>query len=99
MFAWLTLWFGCAATTECPEPLVDDVSACVDDWLADPDNTLPEAELIVACADAEPLADAYDAWCAAEAGAPPECAMSYEDAWTALRGPCEAAVTALRGVP
>lgn len=95
---WFAWWLmGCAGggTEACPQGLVDDVVACVDDWLADPDNTLSEEELIVACADAEPLADAYDAWCA-EDDSPPECAMSYEEAWSALGPLCEQAAAAAR---
>ena len=89
-------FFGCSSEPACPALLVDDVNACVDDWLADAENTLSEAELITACADAEPLADAYDAWCAAESQAPAECGMSYEEAWTSLHGACEAAVAEAR---
>ncbi len=79
----------------CPPALVDDIVACVDDWLADPDNTLTAAELLVACADAEPLADAIDAWCAEAQPAPDACAGDYEAVWSSVSAPCMAAATAV----
>lgn len=90
----LGLWWmlaacgGEEAEGACPQHLVSDVVACVQDWLADPENTTPAEELVVLCADAEPLADAYDAWCASDDADPALCEVSYEEAWTALSAPC-----------
>lgn len=76
------------ADPTCPDVLFDDLRACVDDWLADPDNAEAEPDLVRACADAEPMADAYDAWCAAEGAEDDLCAVDYEAAWRTLRPVC-----------
>ena len=73
---------------DCPDPLVDDIVECVQDWLAEPDNTESAEELVVACSDAEPLADAWDAYCATEVPRPPLCDATYEEAWTTVRDVC-----------
>lgn len=63
----------------CHAVIAEDIRACVADLLADPDTaTTGELEAIELCADAEPVADAYDAVCAAPS--PPDfCAGSYEE--------------------
>jgi hypothetical protein len=63
----------------CHPAIADDIRACVADLLADPETaTTGELEAVELCADAEPVADAYDAVCAAPS--PPDfCAGSYEE--------------------
>lgn len=107
VFALLALVSACSPTAQdtdapaplgddCPDGLVDDVVGCVEDWLGDPDNTDSAEDLVVACSDAEPLADAWDAFCAASDPRHPLCDESYEVAWTTVRDVCaEEASTAL----
>jgi len=87
-FVFATLLAGCPSSEDCPDLLVEDLRSCVADWLADPDNTQTEAELVEACADAEPLADAYDRWCSSDDADPDVCSMDYEFAWNTLRPGC-----------
>ncbi|HTE53502.1 MAG TPA: proprotein convertase P-domain-containing protein [Kofleriaceae bacterium] len=64
----------------CNPVIADDIRACVEGLLADPDQDPPPTELaaIELCADAEPVADAYDAVCAAPS--PPDfCGGTYEE--------------------
>ena len=51
---------------DCPVVIAADIRACVTEFLADPDNSgTTEAYATELCADAEPVADAYDATCGA----------------------------------
>ena len=63
----------------CHAVIAEDIRACVADFMADPDNwATSELEAVELCADAEPVADAYDEVCAAPS--PPDfCAGSYEE--------------------
>ncbi len=66
------------AAGACPTVIADDIRACIDDVLADPESGYPTRfDAVAPCADAEPVADAYDALCA-QASAPTFCAEPYE---------------------
>ena len=64
----------------CPEAIDQAILACVEDLLGDPE--LAEGnfliDLLFMCADAEPVADDYDAHCAL-APADPICALEYPE--------------------
>ena len=65
---------------DCPALVAADIRACVEDVLADPEDAPPGGalEAVALCADPEPVADAFDATCAAPAP-PAFCAGSYEE--------------------
>ncbi len=65
---------------ECNAVIADDIRGCVADLLADPDQDPPPGELeaIELCADAEPVADAFDRVCAGD-DRPAFCDGSYEE--------------------
>jgi hypothetical protein len=83
---------------DCPDALVDDIVACVEDWLGDPENTDSAEDLVVACSDAEPLADAWDAFCATADPRPSLCDASYEQAWTTVRDGCASEASTALGL-
>jgi hypothetical protein len=63
----------------CHPVIADDIRACVVDVMSDPENwAVSELEAVELCADAEPVADAYDEVCAG-ASPPDFCAGSYEE--------------------
>ena len=63
----------------CHPVIADDIRACVVDFMNDPDNwAVSELEAVELCADAEPVADAYDEVCAGSAP-PAFCQGSYEE--------------------
>ncbi len=74
----------------CPELIAQRVEACVADQLSDTEAGWTAPDAFEACLDAEPFAVGYDAQCAA---APvPACDLPYEQAWSALVGPCRDAL-------
>lgn len=66
----------------CPAPIRTALDRCVADWMENEPEwfyTMSRRDLVEGCGDAEPMAPARDAMCAAP-GAPAElCALSYED--------------------
>ena len=63
--------------------------ACADAQLADPESGFGFfVEAVAACADAEPLADAYDASCAEDVPRPIYCDAEYGAVWTDLYEVC-----------
>lgn len=80
---------------QCPAGVADGVRACADAWIADasaePGTPVPDAATALdGCLDAEPFAEAWDAWCGATRD--PSCQLPYEVAYEALRPLCAAAV-------
>jgi len=63
----------------CPESIDDAIGACVGDLQADPELAAGNflLDLLLMCADAEPVADDFDAHCAGDP-ADPTCALDYE---------------------
>ncbi len=84
------------AGSPCPPRFVADIVACADDQLADPGSGFTFfVEAVVACADAEPLADVYDASCAEDLPTPVYCGADYSAVWNDLYERCSSdAITA-----
>ena len=80
----------------CPAPIAAAITACVEDWLADPDHdpsTTTRVDLLEQCADAEVVAPAWDAMCAS-AGAPSTaCGASLEAFATGTLPRCRVELT------
>jgi hypothetical protein len=77
------------AGSPCPPRFVADIVACADDQLADPESGFTFfVEAVIACADAEPLADAYDASCAEDLPTPIYCGADYSAVWNDLYERC-----------
>jgi hypothetical protein len=60
----------------CPSAIDDAVLVCLADLQADPEQGGALIDLLLACADPEPVATAYDAYCAAQP-LDPICALAY----------------------
>ncbi len=84
------------ADSPCPPRFVADILACADDQLADPQSGYTFfIDAVVACADAEPLANAYDASCAEDMPTPVYCGADYSAVWNDLYLRCSSdAITA-----
>lgn len=68
-------------TGACHPAIADAIRACVNDWMADPDydsSTTSERDLIEQCADAEPVAPAWDSLCAQPSAPADLCNVDYE---------------------
>lgn len=66
----------------CDPAIAAAITACVDDWLADPDHDpsrVTRVDLLEQCADAEVAAPARDALCAGATPPADLCALSMED--------------------
>jgi Proprotein convertase P-domain len=71
----------------CPPRFITDIVACADGLVADPQFT-SYVEAVIACSDAVPLADAYDASCAQDTPTPIYCGVDYSQVWTDLQDRC-----------